>query len=99
MLDVSSFIEERLLNAFDLDSFLQFQNGTLYDNFAKKTTKSFTSVDAKYKRTKLYLKSQGEDTVNKQFFMNVLNAYELFCDFLRDEKSHANQIQCYSPKG
>lgn len=90
LLDVSSFIEERLLKAFDLDSFLQFQNGTLYDNFAKKTTKSFASVDAKYKTSKLYLKSQGEDTVNKQFFMNVLNAYELFCDFLRDEKSHVD---------
>ncbi len=90
LLDVSSFIEERLLKAFDLDSFLQLQNGTLYDNFAKKTTKSFASVDAKYKTTKLYLKSQGEDTVNKQFFMNALNAYELFCDYLRDAKTHVD---------
>ena len=90
LLDVSSFIEERLLNAFDLDSFLLFQNGTLYDNFAKRTTKSFASVDAKYKTTKLYLKSQGEHNVNKQFFMNVLAAYENFCNYLRDEKSYVD---------
>ena len=90
LLDVSSFIEERLLNAFDLDSFLLFQNGTLYDNFAQKTTKSFSSVDAKYKTTKLYLKSQGEYDVNKQFFMNVLSAYENFCDFLKNEKSYVD---------
>jgi hypothetical protein len=90
LLDVSSFIEERLLNAFDLDSFLQFQNGTLYDNFAKKTTKSFSSIDAKYKTTKLYLKSQGEYDDNKKFFMNVLAAYENFCDFLRNEKSYVD---------
>ena len=90
LLDVSSFIEERLLNAFDLDSFLLYQNGTLYDSFAKKTTKSFSSVDEKYKTTKLYLKSQGEYDENKKFFMNVLAAYENFCDFLRNEKSYVD---------
>jgi hypothetical protein len=92
ILDVNTFIEEKLLKAFDLDSFLYYQNGTLYDSFADKTQKlkPFSSVDKKYKTTKLYLKSQGEDIKNQQFFMNVLNAYERFCDFLKDEKSYVD---------
>jgi len=88
ILEVKTFIREKLLNAFDLDTFMKYQNGTLYDNFAESSNKSFSSVDNKYKTTMLYIKTDGEDAKNKQFFMNVINAYERFCDFLQNDKSY-----------
>ena len=35
----------------------------------------------------MYNKTLGEASENKRFFMNVLSAYERFCDFLLDDKS------------
>jgi hypothetical protein len=88
--DVKTFIKNNLLKSFDLDSFLTLQNGTLYDQFAEPSNKSFNSVPDKYKTTSLYIKTDGESSQNKQFFMNVLNAYERFCDFLLEDSSYVD---------
>jgi hypothetical protein len=80
------------LNAFDLDSFIEYQNGTLYDNFSKidrRKNKSFDKVDDKYKTTTLYNNSM-ETTETKRVFMNILDAYEEFCIFLQDEKAYVD---------
>lgn len=90
LLDVRTFVKDKLLNAFDLDSFLEYQNGTLYDNFLKidrHKNKSFDKVADKYKITTFYNNSL-ESKEKRQLFMNVLDAYEAFCDFLQDDKSY-----------
>ena len=91
ILDVKTFVRDKLLNAFNLDSFIEYQNGTLYDNFVdtnRNKNKSFDKIDNKYKTTMLYNKTLGEANENKRFFMNALSAYEKFCDFLLDDKSY-----------
>jgi hypothetical protein len=91
MLDVKTFVRDKLLNAFNLDSFIEYQNGTLYDNFVqvdRNKNKSFNKVANKYKTTSLYIKTQGEANENQRFFMNALDAYERFCDFLLDDASY-----------
>ena len=91
IMDVKTFIRDKLLAAFNLDSFVEYQNGTLYDNFVdteRNKTRSFDRVDDKYKISMLYNKTLGEANENKRFFMNVLNAYERFCDFLLDDASY-----------
>jgi len=90
-LDVPSIKEmkEIMINAIDIDKFLTYQNGDLVSVFSDPDLSvNLTSLQDEYKKSKLWNKivSQESDKYTEMFFKKVVQAFENFKFFLRDNK-------------
>ena len=82
-------MKELIIDAIDLDRFIKYQNGDLITSFADPDLE----VDIKeYQNTKLYKKmvsqqnKQKQDSIGEQFIIKVIQAFEKFKTFLKDDK-------------
>ncbi len=77
-------MKERIIESISIDTFIKYQNGNLVANFKDDDRK----VDVeKYKDTKLYSKINMSSSDEKSYFTKVLQSFENFLAFLRDDES------------
>jgi hypothetical protein len=93
VLDVPSIKEmkEIIINAIDIDKFLTYQNGDLVSVFSNsELSVNFTSLQEEYKKSKLWNKiisqQSNEEKYTEMFFKKVVQSFENFKLFLRDNK-------------
>lgn len=93
-------MKEILISAISLDKFITYQNGNLVTNFYKLTEvkPNFSLLKEKYGKTKLFSKldlnekksnsnnnNNSDDNINTNYFFNVVNAFENFISYLKDD--------------
>ena len=74
-----------MVNAFTLDKFLQYQNGSLAAAFKKNAAEAEAISTEKYQNTLFYRSLDLNEPVEYDFLMETLVAYENFLDYLQDD--------------
>jgi hypothetical protein len=75
-------MRDRIIKAISIDTFIKYQNGNLVIDFYDPNK----TVDInKYKNTKLFTKIDVNKPPEVAYYLKVVNAYENFTDFLKDD--------------
>jgi len=80
-------MKEIIIKALTLDNFITYQNGDLISIFMKDNENDTDKMNIKkYTSTNLYKKINKKNEKDMLYFLNVVNAFENFMMFLRDNK-------------
>ena len=80
-------MKEIIIDSFNIDSFVTFQNGDLVELFGDFNSK--ISIE-KYKKTKIFKLLKPKTKNHMKYFQKIISAFENFIKFLRNENSIIN---------
>ena len=81
-------MKEIIISSLSIDKFITYQNGNLVTNFYKLSDKLIdkTELETKYSKTKIFTKLNFKNKTDVQYINNVINAYENFIEYLKNDE-------------